>query len=130
MSKTGQSRGNLSQKQIRFLKSMLEESSILKAAEKAEISRNTAYKYLEDREFVAELNKRRNECISDTVRFLQGKLALCGETLVKIIENPKTSEQVKINAINAIFTNCKFLTETADVLDRLQQVEETLNEEN
>ena len=120
----------MTQKQVNFLKCMLEESSITKAAGKAGISRNTAYKYLQNQEFVSELNKRRLECVSDTERFLQGKLALCGETLVGIIENPGVSEQIKINAVNSIFTNCKALTETADVLERLQQIEIALESEN
>lgn len=113
-------------KQTKFLKAMLEESTISKAAEKAQITRYTAYKYLKDREFQSELNRRRGECINDTVRYLQGKLSLCNETLVSIIENPETSDQIKINAINAIYANCKAMTETAEIITRLEQVEELI----
>ena len=113
-------------KQTKFLKAMLEESTISKAAEKAQITRYTAYKYLKDREFQSELNRRRGECINDTVRYLQGKLSLCNETLVSIIENPETSDQIKINAINAIYANCKAMAETAEIITRLEQVEELI----
>lgn len=102
-------------KQTAFLKAMLEESTIKKAAEKAGISRDTAYKYLKNENFQAELNKRRSECVTDTVRFLQSKLSLCSETLVSIVENPETGAQIKINAINAIFANCKALLETTEI---------------
>lgn len=110
-------------KQTAFLKALLEESTITKASETAGISRKTAYKYLANRDFQAELNKRRAECINDTVRFLQGKLALCGETLVNIIENPEIPAQIKINAVNAVYANCKSMTETAEIITRLESIE-------
>lgn len=113
-------------KQTQFLKAMLEESTISKAAERAGITRKTAYNYLRNKDFQKELNQRRGECINDTVRYLQGKLSLCNETLVSIIENPDTSDQIKINAINAIYTNCKSMTETAEIITRLEQVEELI----
>lgn len=113
-------------KQTLFLKAMLEESTISKAADRAGITRKTAYNYLQNKDFQKELNRRRGECITDTVRFLQSKLALCNETLVSIIENPDTSDQIKINAINAIYTNCKSMTETAEIITRLEQVEELI----
>lgn len=121
----------LTTKQTAFLKAMLEESTIKKAAEKAGISRDTAYKYLKNENFQAELNKRRSECVTDTVRFLQSKLSLCSETLVNIVENPETGAQIKINAINAIFANCKALLETTEILQKMAELEaeqENINE--
>lgn len=114
-------------KQVAFLKAMLEESTITKASEKAGIGRKTAYQYLKNPDFIKELNERRMEYINDTVRYLQGKLSLCNETLIDIIQNPKTSDQIKINAINAVFANCKQMTETADIIGMLTEIEERLN---
>ena len=105
---------------------MLEESTISKAAEKAGITRKTAYNYLKNKDFKKELNRRRGELVNDAVRYLQGKLSLCNETLVSMIENPDTSHQIKINAINAIYTNCKSMTETAEIITRLEQIEEII----
>ena len=116
----------MTQKQIAFLQAMLQYSTITKAAEVAGISQNTATKYLKEPEFQAELNRRRGECLNDTVRFLQSKLTLCSEQLVSIIENPDTADQVKINAINSVFTNCKAMTETADIINRLEQIEKLM----
>lgn len=116
----------MTQKQTRFLQAMLEESTISKAAAVAGISRETAYKYLKEPEFKAELDKRRSDCLNDTVRYLQGKLALCSEQLMKIIENESTADQVKINAINTVFTNVKTMTETADVIARLEAIEQMI----
>lgn len=116
----------MTQKQAAFLKAMLEESTISKAADTAKISRETAYKYLKDPDFKAELDKRRSECLNDTVRFLQSKLTVCSEQLVRIIEDEDTADQVKINAINTVFTNFKSMSETADVIARLEQIEKMM----
>ncbi len=109
-------------KKIKFLQALLSESTVTKAAEKAGISRSTAHKYLNDEEFQCELAQRKSECIDDTIRYLQGKLALCGEVLVSIIEDPDAADQVKINAINTIYSNCKSMTETAEVIAMAPQV--------
>lgn len=113
-------------KQTAFLKAMLEESTISKAVKAAGISRDTAYKYLKDPSFKAELDKRRSECLNDTVRFLQTNLTLCSEQLISIIEKEGTADQVKINAINTVFANFKAMAETADIVERLEQIEELM----
>lgn len=116
-------------KQTAFLRAMLEESTISKAAEKAGINRKTAYRYLADEAFKKELDGRRSECINDAVRFLQGKLSICNETLLKIIENPNAGNQTKINAINAVYANCKAMTETAEIIERLEAIEGRVDSE-
>ena len=107
----------------KFLMALLEESSITKAAEKAGISRPTAYKFLKDPDFQAELSERKSETIDGCIRYLQGKLALCNETLISIIEDPTTAPQVKINAINSVFATVKSMTETAELLEMSEKVE-------
>lgn len=107
----------------KFLVALLEESSITKAAEKAGISRPTAYKFLKDPDFQEELSERKTETIDGCIRYLQGKLALCNETLISIIEDPTTAPQVKINAINSVFATVKAMTETAELLEMSEKVE-------
>ena len=46
-----------------------------------------------------------------------------------IVKDPKASPQVKINAINSIFSNCNKLTETNDILTILADIEERLAEQ-
>ena len=116
-------------KQTAFLQALLTESTVTQAIKTANISRSTAYKYLNDVDFQKELNKHRQEALTSTVRFLQGKLSVCAEKLVEIVENPNTKDQVKINAINSIYANCKAITETAEVVERLQTIEELLEQE-
>ena len=118
----------MNKKQLNFLQALLTEPSILRATEKAGISRSTAYRYLSNTEFIRELNKAKNECISNTIRYLQGNLSACSEELMSIIKDPETADQVRINAINTVFANCKALFDTFEVAERLQLIEEQLQE--
>ena len=118
----------MNQKQTVFLQALLTESTITKAAAKAGLARSTAYRYLKDDEFRAELLKKQDECISSTVRYLQGKLAMCSERLADIAADPETPAQVAINACNAIFTSCRTMTETEEIVNRLQHIEEAMKE--
>ena len=118
----------MTSKQIKFLTALLEESTISKAAVKAQISRKTAYKYLRDKEFQDALNQAKDSYINDAVRYLQSKLSMCNEVLMEIIENPNTKDQIRINAINTVYTNCRNMTEANDILSRLGQIEDSMRE--
>lgn len=116
----------MTHKQMNFLQALLTESTISKAIKASGISRPTAYKYLKDEEFLRELNRRRAECLNDTCRYLQSKLSTCSEELMKIIEKPETADQVKVNAINSVFANCKALIDYYELDERLKHIEEML----
>lgn len=111
-------------KQENFITALMTESTTKAAYEKAGISKFTAYKYLRDPEFRAELDKRRIECIDNTVRYLQGKLDLCNKSLVGIIEDDSIAPQIRINAINTLYATCKGFTDTADIIARLNDLEQ------
>ena len=118
----------MNKKQLSFLQALLTESTIAAASKKANISRNTAYRYLNDPEFKQNLNKAKSECISDTIRYLQGNLTACSEELMKIVKHPLTADQVRINAINTVFQNCKSLIDTCEIEERMRQIEELLED--
>ena len=118
----------MNKKQEKFLQALLIESTITSAAKKAGISHSTAYRFLKDAEFKKELNKVKSECITDTIRYLQGNLTACSEALIKIVKNPATADQVRINAINTVFQNCKSLIETCEVEERMLKLEELISE--
>lgn len=119
----------MNKKQLNFLQALLTESTITNAVKKAGISRSTAYKYLSDAEFKQELNKAKAECISDTIRYLQSNMTVCGEKLMEIVRNPDTADQVRINAINTVFQNCKSLIDTCEIEERIRQIEELVKEQ-
>lgn len=118
----------MSKKQMDFMQALLTEATIDAAAKKAGISRSTAYRYLKDAAFNQELNRAKSECISDTIRYLQGKYSRCAQHLIRIIEKPDTADQVRINAINTVFQNCKSLIDTCEIEERMRHIEERMQE--
>ena len=60
------------------------------------------------------------------MEILQIKLTVCSEQLVRIIENEDTADQVKINAINTVFSNFKTMSETAEIIARLEAIEQLM----
>lgn len=120
---------DLNDKQVKFIDTYINSKNITDTCKKLKISRSTAYSYLNDEKIKAEINKRRIDLISDTTLFLQGSLQECSKILMDIIKDKNTSSQIKINAINSIFTNCNKLTETTDILSKIADIEERLNKQ-
>ena len=118
----------MTQKQIKFLTCLLENSSTSKAIKAAGISSATAYKWLKDKEFKGELERKKEEMLANVSNYLQNSLAVCCERLMEIVNSPTTSAQVKINAISLIFQNARAFTEQAEIMERMRRIEETLEE--
>lgn len=119
----------LTDKHSKFIDTYLNSKSITETCKKLNIARSTAYGYLKDDRVKAKIDKRRSELISDTTLYLQDSLQECSKVLMDIVKDPKASPQVKINAINSIFSNCNKLTETNDILTKLADIEERLAEQ-
>ena len=48
---------------------------------------------------------------------------------MKIVKDPKTAPAVKVQAINTVFCNAKALTETADIVQKLTEIEIKMKEQ-
>ena len=118
----------LNDKQLAFLDAYLSEQDINKVCKKLNITRPTYYKYLNDDAVKQEISKIRLATIENTARYLQDSLSLCSQELVKIIKSDEIAPQIKINAINSVFSNCSKLTEQVDILSKLEDIEQRLSE--
>lgn len=117
-------------KQIRFLGELFRCSSIAEAIKKAEVSESTAYRWMrEDDEFKKELQKRKTNALDEVSTQMQIGFSEAVQELLRIIRNDKVSAQVKINAIDCLFRNARPLIEEVDILNRLQEVEKRIQEE-
>ena len=117
----------LNDKQLAFIDAYISEQDINKVCKKLDITRPTYYKYLNDDAVKQELYKIRLETIENTTRFLQDNLRLCSLELINIIKSEDTAPQIKINAINSVFSNCSKLTEQVDILSKLSDIEQRLS---
>ena len=107
-----------------FLIAMLEATTTKEAWEMAGINRNTAYNYLKDEEFKKELQARRGEVLRDSIHHLQMNLSTCTRVLMEIVTDAGTPASVKVQAINSVFSNYKNLTETIELRERIEKLEE------
>ena len=120
---------NLNDKQIAFIDAYLSEQDINKVCKKLDITRPTYYKYLNDDAVKQEIYKIRLETLENTTRYLQDNLRLCSQKLIDIITSDDTAPQIKINAINSVFSNCNKLTEQVDIISKVNQLEQRLQEQ-
>lgn len=120
---------NLTDKEIKFIDAYFTNKNITDTCKALKISRNTAYNYLKDTRIKEEIDKRRFNLLNDTTMYLQNNLQECSKVLMDIVKDQKTSPQIKVNAINSIFSNCNKLTETNDILTKLADIEERLNQQ-
>lgn len=89
------------------------------------LTKDTVYKIRKDPEFQKVLTERKDAIIKTAVNKMQSYLTKDVEILQKIIEDPKTSPQVKINAIQTLMSQLREWTTTADIITRLETLEQT-----
>jgi len=106
-----------------FLLAMLESPTVTKAIQSAGIGKTTAYRYMKEEAFQRELERRRNEAVGEAVSYLQSNLTRCAEVLIDIVNNKRVPPQVRVNAVNSVFTNAKAMTESVDFLLRVVELE-------
>lgn len=112
-------------KREEFLIALMEEPTVTRAYQRAGISKSKAYAFLGDESFKADLNRLKMEVLGSVTSYLQSNLADCCETLMDIVRSEDVSPQVKINAAQVVFNTCRALTETTDILPRLEALEVT-----
>lgn len=113
----------LNHRQQKFLACYLASGNAARAAKEAGIATSTAYKYLGEPDFKAELNRCRVEELRKSTGYLQSKMQACSETLIGIIESEKTSASVKVQAIQTVYSNIERYVDRLEILDRLEALE-------
>ena len=102
-------------------------AEIMKAAN---ISKTKYYRLKADSEFQRVLTERRSEIIREAVLKMESYLSEDVEILQSIIRDSKTSAQVKINAINLLMSQLSNWKPMTEVLERLQQLEDSQTKNN
>ena len=105
---------------------LLSTATVTQAARESGLSPNTIYKRLKDPEFSKRYYMARLEMLKSHVAELHGYLGGAIDTLGQIMENKDVPPQTRLNAAESIIRNCLKLTEQADIMDRLESLEERL----
>jgi AcrR family transcriptional regulator len=110
------------------LAALLESSSITDAAKSCGLSQETLYRYLREKEFVADYRNARRQVVENSITQLQ---QASGEAVEALRRNLSCSyPQAEIRAAQIILDNALKGVELVDILERLEQIENAVEAEN
>lgn len=89
------------------------------------LSKATLYRVKNDPEFQKALRERKEAILQAAVNRMQGYLVTDVEILQKIIEDPETAAQTKVNAIQILMNQLRDWTTVTDISARLAALQET-----
>ncbi len=108
--------------QEKVLIALIETSSIREAAKASGIGEATIYRYLQDKEFLAEYRNARRQTVETAIASMQNAASEAVERLKELqyCENPA----VAARCAQIIFENSIRGLETTDILERLEKIED------
>lgn len=107
----------------RALSALLTSKTKLEAAEKAGITDRTMRRYFEDPEFCQRYREAFAGVIEDATRQAQALLMPALSTLQTVMEDEEIPAQARITAAKSIIDYSLKLTEQADILEQLRELE-------
>lgn len=113
-------------KMQKALVALLTQPTKEKAAAAAGITSKTLRAYLDDPEFQAEYRKAFAELVEDATRKVQQTLDPAIAVLQEIMEDRDENGQVRVTAARSLLRYGLEMTETVDVLSRLQELENAM----
>lgn len=114
----------------RALSALLTSKTKLEAAEKAEITDRTMRRYFENPEFCQRYREAFAGVIEDATRQAQALLMPALSTLQTVMEDEEIPAQARITAAKSIIDYSLKLTEQADILEQLRELERWKEELN
>lgn len=100
-----------------------------KAAEKLGISERALYNFRQNAKFKTAYRAAVREILEGATRTAQSGMASSVEVLRHIAEDPEENAQTRTQAARLVLEYGIKLTETMDIIERLEEVERRLNEE-
>lgn len=89
----------LNDKHILCMQKLLEGQNISKIAKSLKVSRQSIYNWLEDKDFITEMDKLRQQTISQAENKLNGKVATYLDELEALALDADTSEKVRADLL-------------------------------
>lgn len=120
---------DLKPKQEKFIISLMSKATTEEAIKDAGINRSTAYKYLRDPEFSNEYRRIRRETMQQVTSKLQKASLTAVETLLDVMADKEMStSSARVQASKAVLENAYKGIEMDDLQQRIEQLEEALDE--
>ena len=112
------------------ISALLNELTVQKAAEKCGLSQRQIYERMKQKNFKEEYHQAKRSILEAVTNGLQARLTAATETAIQIMQDKETSPQTRLNACNLVFNQCQKLTETIDILDRIETLEKQVDNEH
>ena len=107
----------------RYIAAFLNNYRMTDIMREAGISKTKAYKLRNDPEFMEVVRQRKEAILKAAVNKMTVTLTGDVETLQNIIDDPETSPQVKINALQVKWNQMREWITTTDIIKRLEALE-------
>lgn len=122
-------RGNrptLTARQIRAIQALLEEPTTAAAAQAAQVSEATIFRWLADPAFSAAYREARSRLVETALTALQSASSEAVKTLRNTLTDPHAPPNIKVSAARAILEFSLKAREALDFEDRLERLENSL----
>lgn len=113
-------------KKQKALLALLTQPTKEKAAAAAGITSKTLRGYLAEADFQAEYKRAFSGLVEDATRQVQQAIAPALSTLREIVEDGEENAQARISAARSLLEYSLKLTESTDILNRLNELEQTI----
>lgn len=112
------------------LSALLTSDTKTEAAKKAGISDRTLRTYLSDPVFKAEYQRRKKKLLTDATHQMQQSMKIAVTTLRGIIQSKGSKDSDRITAAKLILEYSLRYTEISDILSRIEDLENAVNQDN
>lgn len=120
----------LTKNKEKFLIALMESNSISEACKKAGISTVTGHSYLNDTDFKMIYNQTRRDTFQMATNKLQQSAVQAVDVLNSVMLDEETPASSRVQSARAVLENAYKAYEQDDIKQRLEQLEELLNERN
>ena len=117
---------NDTEKREILMDALLHSPDVSKAAERAEVSRATVYRWLNDDDFAAELKTKRDAMLDSAIESVKCHSGRAADTLAEMLVSK--DERLRRMAAKDLMDYSFKVLENRDVLERLAAIEERLAE--
>lgn len=111
-------------KDEQIIAALLSNPTIRDAAHSLEIPESRIYSRLRNEQFSKKYSEARQRLLRQTTTYLQGLVSEAVEKIRSVMNDPESSRQTSLNAAAELLRVCYKMTEQADVIDRLDKLEQ------
>ena len=115
---------SLTTKQQRAIVALLNQHTMAKAAEEAEVGERTLYRWLEDADFAAAYRRARREAFGQAIALTQRYAPVAVNTLAQVMLDREATHNSKVAAATALLRFARDGVELDDLAARVEALEQ------